>query len=219
MAGNKFQMLFLNKNDYLHIVKPELLFPAASERSIEIYLAKLFLNKYYEFEKDKVVEVGAVTPYYLPIDHDVIDPGDETTYSRLIKEDAEFSDLKGKNVLCISTIEHMGKQDYGEKELDPEKCLRFYRKICSEAKNFLVTWPVGATELLDKYFAENIDKNPDVGYCFFIKLNQDPSLWTYSKDIEWGLSCKYGSVFPNGNAIVCIYNKSSQDNHELLDSV
>ena len=40
-------------------------------------------------------------------------------------------------MLCLSTLEHIGKDDYENPEIDPQKAIRILDKITNEANSFL----------------------------------------------------------------------------------
>ena len=88
-----------------------------NERCVELALAFRWIE---EKEASNIVEIGAVMPYYdenpytphmgkIIFTHDVIDPYDERA---TIRDFMENHDLSMKNVLTISTIEHIGTTDY-----------------------------------------------------------------------------------------------------------
>lgn len=119
-----------------------------TERAIELPLAKEWLKN-----KKEYTEIGAVTPYYPDIytPHDVIDPTDVHDLVN-IKKSMFDMDFTGKNVLCISTIEHIGNDDYGLKQ--KETSLDALNKIVCESKNCFITFPLGYNEIIDKYINE-----------------------------------------------------------------
>ena len=59
-------------------------------------------------------------------------------------------DMTGKNILCISTLEHVGKAEYGLKAED-NLAVSALEKITSQANKFFITIPVGWNEELDNY--------------------------------------------------------------------
>ena len=62
-------------------------------------------------------------------------------------------DFKGKNILSISTVEHVGTCDYGMSE--EKNVIDAIEKIVEEAKSFLITAPLGYNELLDDWIRNN----------------------------------------------------------------
>ena len=125
-----------------------------TERSVELSIADDWIN-----DHDEIIEIGAVTPYYWPGRiKDIVDPTDKHSLVNLRKCLFEV-DVFGKNVLSISTIEHVGQAEYG---LEKETCLAIsaIEKLTTQAIDFLITIPVGWNKHLDAYlFDENKNKN------------------------------------------------------------
>ncbi len=124
-----------------------------TERAVELPLAKEWIRG-----KINYIEIGAVTPYYPDIytEHDVIDQTDEHELVNIKKSMFE-TDIKDKNVLSISTIEHIGNNDYGL--IQKETSTDAFDKITQEAESCFITFPLGYNELLDKYINEIYEKN------------------------------------------------------------
>jgi hypothetical protein len=115
-----------------------------TERTIELALADEWLNN-----NPDAWEIGAVSPYYWPKRVlNVIDPTD--THPQVNFHGSLFDfDLSGKDLLLISTIEHIGQSQYGlEEKVDAVQALE---KISAEANNYLITFPVGWNNLLDDF--------------------------------------------------------------------
>ncbi len=167
-----------------------------TERCFEIAIAKIWLEK----NKKDVVEIGAVSPYYFPnLTHNVCDPADK--HSRVNLKTSMFNlDLKNKNVLSISTIEHIGTGQYGVPIDKNESAVLALEKILRESKKCLITFPIGANKDLEKYvFEDNIPKS--VMVSFFVR-NSDDNDFKETKDINLVKRTKYGPV--GANAVVII---------------
>ena len=109
-----------------------------------------------------VIEIGAVTPYYFKDDKitEVVDPTDP--HNRVTAKKSLFEcDLKGKNVLSISTIEHIGTQEYGMAE--EKNVIDAIEKITSESESCLITAPLGYNKTLDDWVKNN-RTHPLLGY-------------------------------------------------------
>lgn len=97
-----------------------------NERGIELALAKEFLK-----QATDVVEIGAVTPYYFEeYTHPVFDLTDE--HPRNNQRDGRSQEVKGKDLLSISTVEHFGKG-----------AVSFIQEVIKDARTYLVTFPMG----------------------------------------------------------------------------
>lgn len=79
--------------------------PRRTERTVELPIADRWLHA---VDLANVVEIGAVTPYYWPgrIAR-VIDPADNRATEKASLFDVDFA---GRDVLSISTIEHVGER-------------------------------------------------------------------------------------------------------------
>lgn len=124
-----------------------------TERSVELPLALEYINKC----NGNIVEVGAVTPYYFSTDkiEEVIDPTD--VHKVVTKKSVFDCDLRGRNVLSISTVEHIGTSDYGMNE--KLNVLDALKKILTESSSCLITAPMGYNKLLDEWIKENWDND------------------------------------------------------------
>jgi hypothetical protein len=118
-----------------------------TERSVELSIANVFLDT---VPRDKVLEIGAVTPYYWP--YRVLDVCDPVDPHRQVNIRASMLDIKltGRIVLSISTFEHIGKADYGL-ERDVQLNVRAFQKLFAECECFLITVPGGYFPEMDKY--------------------------------------------------------------------
>lgn len=121
-----------------------------TERGAELALAKKYIDKCDE----DIMEIGAVTPYYFYDKKisDVVDPTDIHKRVNLKKSLFECN-LTGKNILSISTVEHVGLSDYGMAE--ERTCIEAIEKIVSESKSCMITAPLGYNPLLDNWVRNN----------------------------------------------------------------
>jgi len=116
-----------------------------TERTIELALADIFLGG---VDADRVVEVGAVTPYYWPGRlRTVIDPADDHDF---VSDRIGWSDWagSGETILSISTFEHIGAGEYGLAP-DPSLTSAAVDKLLQGHETFLVTYPAGYNPELD----------------------------------------------------------------------
>lgn len=120
--------------------------PRTTERTIELALIDDFLTRH----GDDAIELGAVSPYYFPGRiKEVVDPADkhELVSARVSLFNYEF---KGRNIVSVSTIEHIGKDDYGGVSAH-EDCTKALNLILGKSKSCLITFPVGYNQDLDEY--------------------------------------------------------------------
>lgn len=124
-----------------------------TERIVELSIADNWLNK---VEGD-VHEIGCVTPYYWPkrVGH-IVDPFDPHPLN-LNKKDMFDVNLNNKDVLSISTIEHIGLNQYDQNS-SFTACDAF-QKISTESSSCLVTFPLGYNKLLDNFICDEYGKS------------------------------------------------------------
>ncbi len=123
-----------------------------TERSVELALGCEYINNC----GGEIIEIGAVTPYYFTSDkiESIVDPTDE--HNKVDKRISLFDvDLTNKNVISISTVEHIGMGDYGFEE--DNNSVNAINKIISEAKSYYVSFPVGYNKILDDWLIDNKD--------------------------------------------------------------
>ena len=180
-----------------------------NERAIEIPLALRWLKK-----ENNITEIGAVTPYYSPVTHEVIDPHDEKA---TISDYMENVDLTGKNVLSISTIEHIGTTDYLDGQImfpdvefiDKNAAIECLKQILNQSKKCFVTIPIGYNKFLDAWLHEHLHLLDCFGYhkkyLYSYETRHQPVqlLWTYHEKVE-DLNYHYCYPYPFGNFILCI---------------
>ena len=144
-----------------------------NERCIELAIGMRYMEK---VGHDNLVEVGAVMPHYGYCEHPIIDLfSDDHPAGDVQAVDAETCDFTGKDVLCLSTIEHIGKEDYDNSDIDAEKAIRILDKITAESNSFLVTWGTRYHNELDTYVKNSLDK-----YDWFGYIKREEKLWEYT---------------------------------------
>lgn len=189
--------IHVNREDY---VDHEYNGTITNERCIEIALARRWMQEHPNF-----VEVGAVMPYYGHTNHVVYDPLDP--YDKCIKEYAEKVDFTGKEVLSVSTVEHMGNTwGYGPyfKAEDNFASQNFLEKLFRECDSLFVTVPVGCHPFLSAFVLDNVKR---FNAFVYHKLNQEIPVWILGRfeseaDVEFTRKRGYASQFPCANSII-----------------
>lgn len=153
----EFEFLGKNISMISHIHNCGYINERMSERSIEVAMAKEWLSLF----SDNIIEIGAVTPYYFPgLVKEVVDPAD-THYLVTLHKSIFEVDLNGKNVLCLSTVEHIGTGQYGVNE--SRNAAMAIEKILEESKHCLITTPIGENPIVDDYLRKHFtDENLSV---------------------------------------------------------
>ena len=118
-----------------------------TERTVELALADIFLRA---MRGKRVVEIGAVTPYYWP-DRigTVVDPADD--HAAVTDHVGwEAWETSGEVLLSMSTFEHIGSGEYGLAP-DPDATRHAIDKLLGCGCEFLMTYPAGYNPALDTY--------------------------------------------------------------------
>jgi len=157
--------------------------PGNNERKVELPIGTWFLDK---FNHD-VVEIGEVTNSHIPVTHTVYDLRNEMPGT--IVQDARELDYKKKNVLSISTVEHVGEGD-----------LELIQRIQKESKNHLITFPVGFNRELEAKLVES-----GIEYSVIVRSTDALNTWKQTDNKDLSLY-NYNNPFYAGNAIVVITN-------------
>lgn len=186
----------------IQFIEPSYIIQAAgpNERALEVALMQDFLRLY-----TNIVEVGAVSPvYFNGIQHPIVDPFDP--YEGCIRVDGEKYDYTDKSVLCISTVEHMGRADYGNTDLDDQKGIRFLNKVLDEARNYLITWPVASNKDLDEWVYGS-----SIPWRLYVRISGESPVWaladgTQQEIIAQARRLKYNDPYPNGNGLIVVDN-------------
>lgn len=163
----------------------------------------------------KLMEVGAVLPYYQNTNHKVVDLYDEMA---TLKADFMDIDYRGLDVLSISTIEHIGTNDYTDgwmgvtdrTVVDEKAAILALRKILDECESCFITIPIGYNYALDKWLKENVD----LLKCFAYKKIQhyDKSDWPPKLSPVWiphipkeeSFNALYFNPYPSANVVLLI---------------
>lgn len=188
------------------------------ERAVEIPIARLW---YARHDVATIVEVGAVTPYWLrdgmihdtwttqpvaAVPHRVIDPSDP--YPLAEKTDVLDADLEGAAVLCISTLEHVGVGEYPG-AVNRLRAGMALDRIIEQATGYFVTWPTGIHPELDAHGKALIESGGATGF----QLEQNgPGAYRVRRSWDWRIP--YGSPdddLPYGCGVVFL-----TDDMELL---
>lgn len=169
------------------------------ERRIELPIAMEWVKEIcLHSNEENFIEVGAVLASWTGWDgcgHDVVDPYDPYPYA--IREDAENYDYMGKNVLSISTIEHIGGEDYGNTDIDENKAVRVLEKIMREAEHYLITIPTGYNKALDEYI-----KFMPLGDTQSFQFKQIEEVNEWKQQTMFDCDAQYNSPFPFANQVL-----------------
>ena len=165
-----------------------------NERCIELALGLRYMEK---VGNDNFTEVGCVMPFYGYCEHPIIDLFEKDHPAGDVQNvDAEECDFTGRDVLCLSTLEHIGKDDYENPEIDPQKAARILDKITNEANSFFLTWGTRYHNELDEHAKNILDK-----YDWFGYIKKEEKVWEYTgTDMKvWDQDFDKPYRYANGN--------------------
>lgn len=192
----------------------------ANERSVEVALGEWFLDQYPGIAgfdhigsngvrnsligRQPVLEVGAVMPYYGRDTHETIDLADDHPKSR--KANAIGYDYTGRNVLSISTLEHMHRTEYANgSDLDGVTCLK---QIVSAANRYLITFPTQYNVGLREY----LSTHPEVPRLILRRTNWKNEYVKHHDSNDFSIPFGHSDkpipegYWNNANGLVCVTN-------------
>jgi hypothetical protein len=176
-----------------------------NERSLEVAIGHWFLDRFNLMES-MVLEVGAVMPYYLKdTKHEVIDLADEHPKSRKIN--ALDYDYAGRNVLSISTIEHMMKKEYNNGS--DNDGITFLTKVLTSAPNYLITMPTGG---YNPHLEAYLTSHPEIPRLIMRRTNWKNEWIKHDNPNDFAIPFGHSDrpipagFFNNANAVIVITN-------------
>jgi hypothetical protein len=165
--------------------------PKDNERKAELPIGAWFLKKY----DHDVIEIGEVMNSHIDCKHTIYDLRNEMPGT--IVKDAREIDYTGKNVLSISTIEHIGSDD-----------VDLIKRIQTESNNYLITFPVGFARDFEQRLVES-----GIDYFIIERSSDGVNDWTQVTNKDFSLY-NYNSPYAAGNAIVVITNLNVKFSYE-----
>lgn len=147
------------------------------------------------------MELGAVTPYYWPnrISR-IVDPCDShpLTTDRLSLFDVDFG---GRDIVSISTIEHVGTSQYGLSEASVDRnAVAALDKIIGESSFCVITVPVGWNRLLDEHILDVSTRSRGANFWFLRRCGS--YRWTQVDGAE-AAAVEYGNPdYANAIAVI-----------------
>lgn len=123
----------------------------------------------------------------------MVDPCDK--HKQVSIHDSLFNvSLKDKNVLCISTVEHVGLNEYGVPE--NRNSVQAIKYIFQQASSCMITYPIGHNKMLDDWTKKHLNSK----YLTFYTRNIFDNEWkigTKKSDLR-----KYGPLWANTVVII-----------------
>jgi hypothetical protein len=200
MSGGEMPIFELKNSFYSLWNKMGYNNPWQNERNVELPILFKAINKFNSLNYS-ILEVGAVSPYYDFVMHDICDPGDDKAN---IKIDVALLTEEYDAVVSISTIEHIGEDEYGVKgaKFNSIGALKHLNKLAK--KELLITFPIGYNKQLD-YYVFSGQTNLNVNY---IQRGDRDNIYWAEVDQSVAMYCSYNEPFLYGNC-VCILSRGS----------
>ena len=165
--------------------------PENNERRVELPVAFWFIKNY----PDNLIEIGEVTAFYIDPVHTVYDLRNEKE-STIVKDAIEV-DYTEKNVLSISTIEHVGTSDYGYCA-EENKAWNLLQKIKNESKNYMISFPIGYNRPFEEVLIQRNER--------LIVMERDSlNRWKMVRNIYLS-NFEYNAPYSEGNAVGFLTN-------------
>ena len=145
-----------------------------NERTVEVPLGQYFLDQ--TPDKLNVIEIGCTLPHYREEKHIVIDL--EEKHPLALNRDACAIDYTGKDVVSISTIEHIhfDPTDHGTVVKIGHSGELAWR-IAKTAKRYLLTWPLFHNLQLDAFVSLTNPKGFIVMERMLAEGQHDANIW------------------------------------------
>lgn len=168
----------------------------ASERAVEIPIAKFFLD---QCRHGQVLEVGNVLSHYFPVQHDIVDKFEKGP--RIINADiANYAPATTYDlILSISTFEHIGFDDEAESSSARkiEEAIKACQRLLKPTGTLVLTVPLGYNPELNEMI-----RNSQLGAARESYLRRTGKLDWIPASRDEALTCPYKSRFPYASAML-----------------
>ena len=169
-----------------------------TERVVEL---RLGLDHIASQDPSAVLEVGNVLATYTAVKHTVLDLNEH--HPHVTNEDAATFDWPQRfdRIVCLSTLEHVGKDEAEEDPAKAERALLNLRRHLSPEGRLLVTMPVGYHPLLDERLCED-----RLGACraHFLRRTSRWGSWQEIPPTQIR-GARYGDPFPCANVLAVLH--------------
>lgn len=166
-----------------------------NERAIEIPIVYNILKK---VSSDKILEVGNVLSHYFSIKHDVVDKYERA--KNVINQDIiDFKTFKKYDlIISISTIEHIGWDDYPKNPQKILMALNHLKYLLNPKGKLILTIPLGYNPNLDDLLKKNQIK---FNKCYCFKRITQSNKWI---ELPWKniQNINYNSPFESANGLL-----------------
>jgi len=166
-----------------------------NERAVEVPLIMRYVQ---EAEGKSILEIGNVLSHYYSFPHDVVDKYEKTP--GVINQDALTYSPKKKYdlIISISTIEHIGWDEFPRKANKIPKTLQHLKTLLKKDGQIVFTVPVATNDYLDKMLHDHSLPLTDMRCLKRMTANNQ---WV-EKSWEQIRYCLYDTPFQNANGLV-----------------
>ena len=163
------------------------------ERCVEVPIIYEIIK---EYKPEEILEVGNVMSHWYPVSHDIVDKYEVAPGVMNIDIVDYNPEKRYKLIICISTLEHIGKDDEPMKPKKSKEALEKMKSLLALGGKLVVTWPIGENKVLDEMvIIREIEFNELYG------LKRIEFFEWVEADFEEIKNCSYGSPYPYGNAV------------------
>ncbi|MEP6674218.1 MAG: hypothetical protein ABJA78_03660 [Ferruginibacter sp.] len=165
-----------------------------NERCVEIPIVKDYLDRY---PANETLEIGNVLSHYFESNHTIIDKF-ETAKSVINIDVVDYNPgVKYKLIVSISTIEHIGWDDYPRDDKKILVAMEVMKNLLTPDGTLLVTAPMGYNPNLDEMI-----RTGKLGFRkqLFLKRKTQMGKWQ-EISLEETADARYGKPFPCANIL------------------
>jgi len=170
-----------------------------SERAVEIAVVMEIVKRYQGMN---ILEIGNVLAHHIQFDHDVLDKY-EIAKGVINQDVVDFkSEKKYDLIVSISTLEHVGWDEWDKKQRDDTKIPRAIENLKSlitqRGGTIIITLPLGYNSALDRLLKDEVMRFSKQYYLARISKGNEwkEASWEDVKD------SKYNTDFPFANGLL-----------------
>ncbi|TFF88341.1 MAG: hypothetical protein EU549_03210 [Promethearchaeota archaeon] len=172
-----------------------------NERAVELPIIKSILTRY---KGRNILELGNVLSHYFNINHDIIDKYENRP--GIINKDIISFDTNKKYdlIISISTLEHIGYDEYPRDPSKIAKTIKKLRDLKKENGEIVITFPTGYNPYLDSFIKS---KKIQFDEIYYMKRLTKDNRWKEVKDLNKIINLKFGEPYPNANGLIVAFIK------------
>jgi len=180
-----------------------------NERIVELKISMDYYEQLWgEGKKNSIVEIGNVLGFYGYCEHECIDKfaslPDISPAGEVKNIDALDFDFTNRDVISVSTIEHIGTTDYNNPTANEgEDAVKVLQKIEKESNSYFLTFGPNYNKPLDEYVKNNLNNFDWHGW-----VRTGRELWDYTAQDMNVWEQVTDEPFPFANGIILLRSKT-----------